>query len=108
MDFCDVILSGARRLISVGFDYEEERKQLERKFISSLRNDCQQWLVTKEREKWRMHRQWVTLDNYLGLSSIPARRKPWLQKPLSENGTPKIFQDRRLERWAEYSEAQFK
>ncbi|KAH9589608.1 ATP-binding cassette sub- A member 3 [Schistosoma haematobium] len=97
----------ARKLIQPGSEHNEERSQLKRKLIRSLRNDREQWWVAKAREMEKVaaignSRQLFRLVKETGI------KKPTVSETLSEKDGHIIHsQSRRLDRWAEHFRDQF-
>ncbi|VDP65509.1 unnamed protein product [Schistosoma curassoni] len=75
---------GAQKLIPSGSEHNEQRSQLKRKLTRSLRNDREQWWVTKAREMENAagignSRQLFRLVKETGI------RKPTVSETMSEN-----------------------
>ncbi|TNN10329.1 polyprotein, partial [Schistosoma japonicum] len=100
-------LMDARKLIPPGSERDEERSELKRRLIKSLRNDREQWWVAKAETMEKAaaignSRQLFRLIKETGI------RDPNVSETISENDGIIIHsQSRRLDRWAEHFRDQF-
>ncbi|KAK4467292.1 hypothetical protein MN116_000315, partial [Schistosoma mekongi] len=91
----------ARQHIPSSPKYDEERRQLKRKLVKSLRNDREQWWVAKAKEMEKA----VAIGNSRQLFRLIKEtgiKNPTVSETIAEkDGSTIHCQSRRLDRWAE-------
>ncbi|CAH8675424.1 unnamed protein product [Schistosoma haematobium] len=97
----------SRKLVPSGSEHDEERKQIRSRLRKSLRNDREQWWVTKAKEMEKAATIGNTRQLYRLIKETGINKSSVSEIISEKDDTLICSQSRRLERWAEHFREQF-
>ncbi|KAK4474313.1 hypothetical protein MN116_000398 [Schistosoma mekongi] len=107
ISMASVDLIEARRLIPSGCEHVDERRVIRHKLTKSLRNDREQWWVTKAKEMEKAAAIGNTRQLFKLIKETGVKKSSVSETISEKDGTLISSQSRRLERWAEHFKEQF-
>ncbi|KAH9583820.1 ATP-binding cassette sub- A member 3 [Schistosoma haematobium] len=102
-----IALIDSRKLIPSGSEQDEERRQIRSRLNKSLRNDHEQWWVTKAKEMEKAAAIGNTRQLYRLIKETGINKSSVSQTISKKDDTLICSQSKRLERWAEHFREQF-
>ncbi|KAK4474221.1 hypothetical protein MN116_000067 [Schistosoma mekongi] len=107
ISMASVDLIDSRRLIPSGSENDYERRVIRHKLTKSLRNDHEQWWVTKAKEMEKAAAIGNTRQLFKLIKETGVKKSSVSETISEKDETLITSQSRRLERWAEHFKEQF-